>query len=115
MPFQRFRGKPIWGPVLYKKTFETPDPRSRINQLQPPSYFNAMIMLLGPFTKVRLWPSSLVVSPQKRATVNKKQQKQQTSTPDWTDRPTVLFLGKMEAAKMEGTSEEASRQQGQLF
>jgi hypothetical protein len=70
--FQRFRGKPIWGPVLYKKTFDTPDPRSRINQLQPPSYFNAMIMLLGPFTKVRLWPSSLVVSPQKRATVTQE-------------------------------------------
>ena len=31
-----------------------------------------MIMLLGPFTKVRLWPSSLVVSPQKRATVNQE-------------------------------------------
>ena len=72
MSFQRFRGKPIWGPVLYKKTFDTPDPRSRINQLQPPSYFNAMIMLLSPFTKVRLWPSSLVVSPQKRATVTQE-------------------------------------------
>jgi hypothetical protein len=31
-----------------------------------------MIMLLGPFTKGRLWPSSLVVSPQKRATVTQE-------------------------------------------
>ena len=29
-------------------------------------------MLLSPFTKVRLWPSSLVVSPQKRATVTQE-------------------------------------------
>jgi hypothetical protein len=65
-------GSPFGAQSSTKKTFETPDPRSRINQLQPPSYFNAMIMLFGPFIKVRLWPSSLVVSPQKRATVTQE-------------------------------------------
>ena len=60
------------GPSPLQKNFQTPDPHSRINQLQSPCYFNAMIMLLGPFTKVRLWPSSLVVSPQKRATVTQE-------------------------------------------
>ena len=58
--------------VLYKNIVTIPDPHSRTNQLQSPSYFNAMIMLLGPFTKDRLWPSSLVVSPQKRATVTQE-------------------------------------------
>ena len=58
--------------VLYKKNFKTPDPRSHTNQLQITFYFNATILLLGPFTKVRLWPSSLVVSPQKRATVTQE-------------------------------------------
>ena len=74
-----------------------------------------MIMLLGQFTKDRLWPSSLVVSPQKRATVTKKQQKQQTSTPGGTNKPTVLFLEEIEAAKCGPPAEEASRQQSQLF
>ena len=31
-----------------------------------------MIILSGPFAKVRLWPSSLVVSPQKKATVTQE-------------------------------------------
>jgi hypothetical protein len=81
-----------------------PDPHLHTIQPKFPSYFNAMIMLLGPFTKDRLWPSSLVVSPQKRATVTKKQQKQQTSTPGGTNKPTVLFLEEIEAAKMWSTS-----------
>ena len=54
--------------VLYKKTSPPPNPRSHINQPQPPSDFNAMIMFFIPLTKVRLWPSSLVVTSQKRAT-----------------------------------------------
>ena len=58
--------------LLYKKNIILPGPHLHIIQPQYPSYLNAMIMLLGPFTKVRLWPSSLVVSPQKRATVNQE-------------------------------------------
>ena len=58
--------------VLYKKNFILPDPHLHTSQPQYASYLNAMIMLSGTFTKVRLWPSSLVVSPQKRATVNQE-------------------------------------------
>ena len=54
--------------VLYKKNFTPPDLRYHVNQPQSPSYFNATITFFGPLTKVRLWPSSLVVTSQKRAT-----------------------------------------------
>ena len=47
---------------LYKNIVIIPDPRSRTNQPHSPSNFNATIMFSSPLTKVRLWPSSLVVT-----------------------------------------------------
>ena len=58
--------------VLYKNIVIMSDPRSRTNQPHSPSNFNATIMFSSPLTKVRLWPSSLVVTSQKRATNTKE-------------------------------------------
>jgi hypothetical protein len=59
---------PLPVPVLYKNFIIIPDHRSHINQPQSPSNFNTTIMFFSFFTKVRVWPSSLVVTSQKRAT-----------------------------------------------
>jgi len=70
------------GPVLYKKTRKSPDPSSHTNQPQPTLDFNAMITIFGSVAKIRVRTSSLVVTSKRGPPSPKKQQKQQTSTPD---------------------------------
>ena len=104
------------GPSPLQKNFQTPDPHSRINQMQPPSYFNAMIMLLGPFTKVRLWAfqfGSLTTKEGHRHPRNSRSNRQARQIGRRGQRS--FSLGKWRPQKCGSPAEEASRQQSQLF